>query len=994
MGKKRQKVNWVTVDGLHWTGTEEADTPDSASPQVQAKGGKERGAGSRRTSGQGWSSNLAPRFEKKVVPASLSSPEAEDSQPKHIYYDGELCEAETLPNGFTKIRSKNLDILFKREYYEQRMATQKQLSEELNKSGAEKTSPETGSEDNDTEIISEKDMDPVAPDTPTLDKIDPDEIREFKPMNHVLEAPCPGLTPVAELEPGHAAGYSHMSSMEELPQDAFINQRPNLYLYSPSNNTLIPCEEIIIPNPVVSPETGEPVYTGPTNIYLAYPVQGPDGRSYITQPFPIHGDTVGPQGYTGGYNGYSPSVSYDSSNYYSSTPHTPNSGEDSGSGSSTQPTSPPPLVNYHPSNWFKEQQGSDYSCLEYNYPSKPSASPQPALAGSGSASGVSTEKINLREKCSHSQSSSQSSRLNNSNSSSPSLPAGAEDQPASTVTYIPGLSQEQITQSTKSQKKRKKKSKPKHEKTEWAENIKSSTMLFDLEIPTAKAEESNSDESSEIFEEKEIEKNQNQNVFEIQLTDDLADSLVNPPTDTEVTEEETVQTPPQLSEVTELETNAEETSETIDTLKAVKNVKNEVKLDQRSEDREICEITDQISTTKIENSTNFANSDEVLKSNSKNPLESDDNLSKNVQTADQETNRKAARNEKKSKQKKQKRGLKQVLNSQDGQNKCSITEPEANSEGSSCHLFKKSYSSVIKSNLQSAAPAPAGAERTETNESNCENIPPEKAEPLPPKSKTKSKTALRAEKSPIVRSDSWENIPACVVQQEETWEKSSKKRKQRNKSQVQSQSEEKQEKLEVKEEEVAEMEVNKPLIENKQCRQKTPDTEPSKVEARYTTESPPREDEGDSEKKKLKKKKKKHESGETEEASSVHRVLISDEQLLQQYTREIRRAKDVLCPSLVEKVSAAGYCDVVYVSELGSGIHRGAMGFGRLYQGKYVPPDRSDIVGDIPEDEDQTEEINEKSEDKDEGEPSDVNETELETEVCNQSASEADIDLD
>ena len=23
MGKKRQKVNWVTVDGLHWTGTEE-----------------------------------------------------------------------------------------------------------------------------------------------------------------------------------------------------------------------------------------------------------------------------------------------------------------------------------------------------------------------------------------------------------------------------------------------------------------------------------------------------------------------------------------------------------------------------------------------------------------------------------------------------------------------------------------------------------------------------------------------------------------------------------------------------------------------------------------------------------------------------------------------------------------------------------------------------------------------------------------------------------
>ena len=54
--------------------------------------------------------------------------------------------------------------------------------------------------------------------------------------------------------------------------------------------------------------------------------------------------------------------------------------------------------------------------------------------------------------------------------------------------------------------------------------------------------------------------------------------------------------------------------------------------------------------------------------------------------------------------------------------------------------------------------------------------------------------------------------------------------------------------------------------------------------------------------------------------------------MLQQYTREIRKAKDVLCPNLVDKMSSGGYCDVLYVSELGSGIHRGAMGFGRLYQ--------------------------------------------------------------
>ena len=72
-----------------------------------------------------------------------------------------------------------------------------------------------------------------------------------------------------------------------------------------------------------------------------------------------------------------------------------------------------------------------------------------------------------------------------------------------------GLPQEQITQSAKSQKKRKKKSKPKQEKSNWAENMKSSTLLFDLEIPPGKTEESNSDESSEQFEEKPIEKNEN-----------------------------------------------------------------------------------------------------------------------------------------------------------------------------------------------------------------------------------------------------------------------------------------------------------------------------------------------------------------------------------------------------------------------------------------------------------------------------------------------------
>ena len=35
---------------------------------------------------------------------------------------------------------------------------------------------------------------------------------------------------------------------------------------------------------------------------------------------------------------------------------------------------------------------------------------------------------------------------------------------------------------------------------------------------------------------------------------------------------------------------------------------------------------------------------------------------------------------------------------------------------------------------------------------------------------------------------------------------------------------------------------------------------------------------------------------------------------------------------------------MLVVSELGQGIDRGYMGLGRLYQGKYVPPQRSDIT--------------------------------------------------
>ena len=104
MGKKRQKVRWSVVNGLDWNAREDEEeqqqqqqaavVPEAA---VHHQHQQQKEA-SRRPSSQAWvNNNIAPRFERKAaVEAELSR--------NCVYYDGELCEAEELPNGFTKIR--------------------------------------------------------------------------------------------------------------------------------------------------------------------------------------------------------------------------------------------------------------------------------------------------------------------------------------------------------------------------------------------------------------------------------------------------------------------------------------------------------------------------------------------------------------------------------------------------------------------------------------------------------------------------------------------------------------------------------------------------------------------------------------------------------------------------------------------------------------------------------------------------------------------------
>merc|ERR1712106_1313768 len=193
MGKRKQKVRWSSVDGISWSTADEADVPPELSdgPVKSESGGSGEGI-IRRSSAQGWTSSLAPRFERKAVAAA--------AEQKQIYYEGEFCEAEDLPNGFTKIRSKNLDILFKNDYYEQRLAAQQQISEELMKLKDSELKEENSSESLHEDIIAKLDCeidplelqdkimeslaetDSVVNSCPwSFNKIDPNDIPEFKP---------------------------------------------------------------------------------------------------------------------------------------------------------------------------------------------------------------------------------------------------------------------------------------------------------------------------------------------------------------------------------------------------------------------------------------------------------------------------------------------------------------------------------------------------------------------------------------------------------------------------------------------------------------------------------------------------------------------------------------------------------------------------------------------------------------------------------------------
>ena len=154
-------------------------------------------------------------------------------------------------------RSKNLDVLFKREYYEQRIR-----SECLNSSvssGSLEVEREVNCDTKENQRSDEIRHDTCDKDLTenTFGNIDPDSIPEFKPMDPQVsnspfdsEEPFPYYINHIPNDPPFSVKY-----------DPVVH--PTLYLFSPATNTLIPCQQIIIPN-------SNSVPGGSSAIFLTY----------------------------------------------------------------------------------------------------------------------------------------------------------------------------------------------------------------------------------------------------------------------------------------------------------------------------------------------------------------------------------------------------------------------------------------------------------------------------------------------------------------------------------------------------------------------------------------------------------------------------------------------------------------------------------------------------------------------------------------------------
>merc|ERR1719318_544489 len=455
----------------------------------------------------------------------------------------------------------------------------------------------------------------------SFDQMNPNDIQEFKPMN-------PGLV---SLSCDYGSYPPH----------------PHLYLYSPADNSLIPCEEIIIPNPVMSPEG--PVYSGPTNIYLAYPVQGPDGKGYITQPFAT------PDSYSQDSASYSPSMSYDGSSYHSTTPQD--------SGTSTQPASPPPPATYHPTNWINQDLTPHVTEQFYD--------PQ------------------LMESC--------------TDKSIPSVATTATGSPATSTTaaYIPGLSLD--SKRTSSKKRRKKKKVSNSLEQRRSSSSESDNLKLEENARPENSESMHGKIGSEVVNIPEV---IDEPIQEVYLTDDLADSLVNPPTDPEISDEDSQESISLLSTCTTIEACENKLGVAENEIEMAEEESNEIVTEvvHEIESEEQCMVdnvlreNDNIEST-MEDIQHIGEKIETLEGEFNGNRKCDElcdvpvkKVEDRTETCNKVPERKKPR--KKNRSRNHKEDSDCVLKSE---SKSQVLKSE--DQSSSSQAMKKSYSSVIKSNI-------------------------------------------------------------------------------------------------------------------------------------------------------------------------------------------------------------------------------------------------------------------------------------------------------
>merc|ERR1712123_236377 len=563
---------------------------------------------------------------------------------------------------------------------------------------------------------------------------------------------------------------------------------------------------------------------------------------------------------------------------------------------------------------------------------------------------------------------------------------GAPQEPRQTVPYIPGLSLESANNAHKKSPKRRKKKTKQERSNEDSDYLKSSSPD---EMDNLKANDIQHERTGECFMEAPVEP-----IHEIHLTDALADFLVNPPTDQEVSNEEEKnisfisrsQSPPHNEESKEKSNESENSSET----KA--EVANEI-IEVEIEDEEICEITQNIeeikfSEIKFDSGEKIAEEDKPecieniidavdvvnvsMNSGEEHNIDADNIVKTECVLSEMECETGKSEQSKTFKNKEQgKKPLNKQTKISKKFQKLTVKSKKALQESEDPILLqntdspaesKMSYSSVIKSNLiKEPKPIPPTTSQP-------------KAEPVPIPSPLPTSSISQATTTTHQDYDKWEKVPPSVSKPE-NWEKTSMKRKNKKKNmrfedssltdeipdlEVVSKIEEQTSEVLIKEEskvlqkypsEVPEKEESNVLIKDVSNLPEKGVTEVLDKES-VPDEENTNTEETDQEKKKVRRRRKKHGSEDPEESSAGRRIVICDDQIEMENSRAMRRASELVNSSLIDTLKPSGYFDFLVVNELGSGISRGCMNFGRLYQGKYIPPERTDgLIAEFEEDE-------------------------------------------